>query len=50
MDEFKTKQKNSEITEDDLRNAEDRIQKLTDKYVDEIDKLYDAKEKEIMSV
>lgn len=50
MDEFKAKQKNNEITEDDLRNAEDKIQKLTDKYVDEIDKLYEAKEKEIMSV
>ena len=50
MDEFKNKQKNNEITEDDLRNAEDKIQKLTDKYVDEIEKLYDNKEKEIMSV
>ena len=30
IDEFKTKQKNSEITEDDLRNAETEIQKITD--------------------
>ena len=50
MDEFKTKQKNNEITEDDLRDAEDKIQKLTDRYVDEIDKLCEAKEKEVMSV
>lgn len=50
MDEFKAKQKNSEITEDDLKVAEDNIQKLTDKYVDEIDKVCAAKEKEIMSV
>ena len=50
MEEFKAKQKASEITEDDLRNAEDQIQKLTDKYVALIDKAYDDKEKEIMSV
>ena len=50
MDEFKTKQKNNEITEDDLRDAEESIQKLTDKYVDEVDQLAANKEKEIMSV
>ncbi len=50
IEEFKTKQKNSEITEDDLRDAEDKIQKLTDKYVDKIDEACAAKEKEIMTV
>ncbi|MBR4110992.1 MAG: ribosome recycling factor [Clostridia bacterium] len=50
MEEFKAKQKASEITEDDLRGAEEQIQKLTDKYVGLIDKAYDDKEKEIMSV
>ena len=50
IDDFKTKQKNNEITEDDLRDAEEKIQKLTDKYVDEIDKRCVDKEKEIMSV
>jgi ribosome recycling factor len=50
IEEFKTKQKNSEITEDDLRDAEDKIQKLTDKYVDRIDETCAAKEKEIMTV
>ncbi len=50
MEEFKAKQKNSEITEDDLRNAEEQIQKLTDKYTDLIDKAYAEKEKEIMSI
>ena len=50
IEEFKTKQKNSEITEDDLRDAEDKIQKLTDKYVAEIDTACANKEKEIMSV
>lgn len=50
IEEFKTKQKNSEITEDDLRDAEDKIQKLTDKYTSEIDTVCAAKEKEVMSV
>ena len=50
IEDFKKKQKNSEITEDELKMAEDEIQKLTDKYVAEIDKLLDSKEKEVMSV
>lgn len=50
IEEFKKKQKDSEITEDELKMAEDEIQKITDKYVAEIDKLLDNKEKEIMSV
>ena len=50
IEKFKSMQKNNEITEDDLRNAEDSIQKLTDKYVAEIDKILEKKEKEIMSV
>ena len=50
IDEFKAKQKNSEITEDELKMAEDNIQKITDKNIDEIDKLTDGKEKEIMTV
>ena len=50
IDEAKAKQKNSEITEDELKGAEDQIQKLTDKKVAEIDNMIAAKEKEIMSV
>lgn len=50
IDEFKKMQKESAITEDDLKSAEDSIQKLTDKYVDEIDQITTAKEKEIMTV
>ena len=46
----KAKQKNSEITEDELKSAETEIQKITDKYIDEIDKILADKEKEIMSV
>ena len=44
IDEAKAKQKSSEIT------AETEIQKITDKYIDEIDKILADKEKEIMSV
>ena len=50
LDEAKAKQKNSEITEDELKSAEDQIQKLTDKKVAEIDQMIENKEKEIMSV
>lgn len=50
IEEFKKKQKDSEITEDELKMAEDEIQKITDKYVAEVDKLLENKEKEIMSV
>lgn len=50
IDEFKTKQKNNEITEDDLRSAEEQIQKITDKYIGLIETACSDKEKEIMSV
>ena len=50
IDEFKAKQKNTEITEDDLKNAETEIQKITDSYIAEIDNILAKKEKEIMSV
>ena len=50
LDEAKAKQKNNELTEDELKSAEDQIQKLTDKKVAEIDNMVDSKEKDIMSV
>ncbi len=50
MDEFKAKQKAGEITEDELRGAEDSIQKITDKKVEKIDQISEAKEKEILSL
>ena len=43
-------QKNSEITEDELKSLEDKVQKLTDKYVGEIDKAIELKNKDIMSI
>ena len=50
IDEAKAKQKNSEITEDELKVAETEIQKITDKNIEEIDKILADKETEIMSV
>ncbi len=50
LEDFKTQKKNGEITEDDLKVAENDIQKLTDKYIEEVDKLVELKEKEIMEV
>ena len=50
IDEAKAKQKNSEITEDELKVAETEIQKITDKSIEEIDKILANKENEIMSV
>lgn len=50
IDEFKKQQKDAAITEDDLRTAEEDIQKITDKKIAEIDSITENKEKEIMSV
>ena len=50
IDDVKQQQKDSAITEDELKVAEDEIQKITDKYVGEIDTLLANKEKEVMSV
>jgi ribosome recycling factor len=49
-DMIKSLEKDKEITEDDSKSAQDRIQKLTDKYVDETQKTTDNKEKEILSL
>ena len=50
IDEAKKSQKDGEMTEDDLRNAENQIQKITDKKIEEIDKLLENKEQEIMKI
>ncbi len=47
---FKKQKKDGEITEDDLKGLETDIQKLTDKFVKEIDDIVSAKDKEIMEV
>ena len=40
----------SEVSEDEIKGLEDELQKLTDKYVKDIDALIDSKSKEIMTV
>lgn len=50
IEAYKTMKKNSEITEDDLKNAEKDIQDLTDRYCKELDRLSSAKEQEIMEI
>ncbi len=50
IEQIKKLKKNSEITEDDQKDAEDEIQKLTDKAIKDVDAIYAKKEKEIMEV
>lgn len=50
IEKVKKMEKASEITEDDLKYAEKEIQDYTDKYIKEIDKISEEKEKEIMSI
>ena len=50
IDEAKELEKESVITEDDLKRAEEQIQKITDKKIAEIDAILEKKEKEIMSI
>ena len=50
IEKAKTEQKDGELTEDELKQAENDIQKLTDKNIEEIDKILENKEKEVMSV
>ena len=50
MENFKKQQKNSEITEDEMKMVEKDLQKLTDDSCKELDKLLENKEKELMSV
>lgn len=50
IEKAKTEQKDGELTEDELKQAENDIQKITDKKIGEVDKILENKEKEIMSV
>lgn len=50
IERFKVQKKNGEMTEDDLKDAEKDMQVMTDKYIAEIDKLVEAKDKEIMEI
>ena len=50
IDKLKKMQKASEITEDDLKNGENELQKITDEFVKKVDELAAAKEKEVMEI
>ena len=50
IEKIKTMKKNSEITEDDQKNGEEEIQKITDDFVKRIDEIAAAKTKEIMEI
>ena len=49
-DELKKKQKAGDISEDQEKSGADAVQKMTDKYIGEINKIAEAKEKEIMEI
>ena len=50
MDKLKKMEKASEITEDDLKNGEKKIQDITDKCIKKIEEIQEKKEKEIMEI
>ncbi|EOR27498.1 MULTISPECIES: ribosome recycling factor [Clostridium] len=49
-DKIKVLKKDGEITEDELKNSEEKVQKIIDSFVKEVDTIILAKEKEIMSI
>ena len=50
IEKIKTMKKNSEITEDDQKYGEEKLQKITDEFVKRIDEIAEAKTKEIMEI
>ena len=50
IEKIKTMKKNSEITEDDQKYAEEEIQKITDEFIKKVDEIANAKTKEIMEI
>ena len=50
IEQIKKMKKNSEITEDDQRDAEEEMQKITDQGIKDVEAVYAAKEKEIMEI
>ncbi len=49
-DSLKDMEKNKDISEDELRGSLDEVQKVTDKYIKEVDSVLEKKEKDIMEV
>ena len=50
QDKLQDREKKKEISEDELKRSKDRMQKLTDRYIDEMDKVGKTKEHEILEV
>ena len=50
LDDLKKMKKDGDLTEDDLKDGEKQAQKLTDKYIKEVDSICAAKQKEIMEI
>ncbi len=50
QDKLRDREKKKEVSEDELKRSTERLQKLTDRYVDEMDKVGKAKESEILEV
>ncbi|MBR6683331.1 MAG: ribosome recycling factor [Firmicutes bacterium] len=50
MDALKKQKKDGDLTEDDQKNLEEKLQKMTDDFIKQIDKRIDVKTKEVMSV
>ena len=50
MELIKKEKKESIITEDDQKDLEEKLQKLTDDYIKKVDQMVDAKTKEVMAV
>jgi ribosome recycling factor len=50
VEAMRKQQKAHEVSEDEVKRAQDRLQKITDKYIGEADKLHDAKVAEVMEV
>jgi ribosome recycling factor len=49
-DKLRDREKKKEVSEDELKRSTDRLQKLTDRYIDEMDKVGKTKEQEILEV
>ncbi|MDR3121814.1 MAG: ribosome recycling factor [Clostridiales bacterium] len=50
VEQFKKQKKTNEMTEDDLKDAEKEIQTLTEKFIADVEKVLEEKEKEIMEI
>lgn len=50
LERLRAMERNKEISQDELRRAQDRLQKVTDSHIEEVDRLAEAKEAEVLEV